>query len=395
MKKILFVIHTLGVGGAEKVLVNLVNNLVDKYDVTVMTIIDTGAFRNHLNDKVHYKSVFSLKPVMSKPNHEQVEAGSLLSNKISFIKKILISIYQVFWKFMPVGLLHKISVREKYDCEVAFLEGITAKFVSGNSDNQTKKIAWIHVDLLNEKKSEKVFLNFNSEKQCYQKFDNIVCVSETVKESFIQKFEFDCNKVLVKYNPIDIAEIEKKANNTCEIMQSDSFNIVSVGRLSKQKGYDRLLRVVKKLNNQNYDFNLYIAGIGPEYEKLNEYKNQNYLDNVYFLGFQSNPYPLMKNADLFVCSSRAEGFSTVVSEASILNTPTITTLCSGMVELFGDSEYGIIVENNENSLYEGLKTILENKETLSQYKSKLHILKDRFDIEKNIKDLEELFDEFD
>lgn len=389
-KKILFVIHTLGIGGAEKILVNLANNLAKDYDITVMTIINTGGFRKHLNKNVTYKSVFSLG---KQDSHGEInnDAGSLLSNKDSFIKKIIVLLYQCFWKIMPVKILHKLVIKEHYDIEIAFLEGITAKFVSGNIDPKTKKIAWIHVDLLNERKSEKIFLNQKNEKKCYEKFDKIVCVSQNVKESFIKKFDFNENKILVKYNPIDIDEIEHKANETCEIMNDTDFNIISVGRLSLQKGYDRLLRIVKKLNDEGFDFKLYIVGIGPEYEKLNCYKKQNLLNNVFFLGYQPNPYPLMKNADLFVCSSRAEGFSTVVSEVSILNTPTITTLCSGMKELFGENEYGIVVENNEDALYEGLKLLLENKHLLEKYRKKLYLLKERFNMQKTISEVEDLF----
>lgn len=269
-KKILFLIHTLGVGGAEKVLVNLVNNIdKTKYEVTVMTVINTGAFITELNEEVKYKYMFDI-PFSKKKNLKsdlKKESGSLL-NKTSKIKEVLKNIYQYIWRNVSCKKIYKIFIKEKYDYEIAFLEGITAKIIAASSNQESKKIAWIHVDLINEKKSEEVFKNRKNEKETYEKFDTIVAVSEIVKEQFVKKFEFDDKKVLIKYNPIDNKEIIEKSKEEVKIYSNDASTILcTVGRLSKQKGYDRLVKVIKKLKNDGFNFILWIIGVGPGRKK--------------------------------------------------------------------------------------------------------------------------------
>lgn len=124
--------------------------------------------------------------------------------------------------------------------------------------------------------------------------------------------------------------------------------------------------------DEDLKYDLIIVGDGPDREKLTKYINDNNLNNsVYLLGSKSNPYKYIKNSDLFVCSSRWEGFSTVISEAVILEKPVITTRVSGTEELFLNNKYGLITENNEESLYEGLKNIITNKELYIYYKNKV------------------------
>ncbi len=385
-KKVLFLIHTLGAGGAEKVLVNLVNHMSKKYDVTVMTVIDTGIFKTQLSKDVRYKTMFKI-PFHKEKNQN---SGSLL-NKTSRLKSLMAKFYSFIWKYMPVNLLYKIKIKEEYDIEVAFLEGICAKIIAASPQN-SKKYSWMHVDIINENKSDRVFKNIRVEKECYQKFDKIVAVSEEVRKQFIKKFDYDSSKIVVKHNAINAEEIVKKANESFDDLDNGNFEIVSIGRLSNQKGYDRLLEVVKKLKKDKINFHLSIIGVGPKEEELKQYLIDNKLeDYVTFKGFKSNPYPYLKNADLFVCSSRAEGFSTVACEATILGVPIVTTDCSGMEELLGDSEYGLITKNNSNSLYEGMKKILNDKKLYDKYKKQIVKIKNRFSIEKSVKEIEEMF----
>lgn len=386
-KKVLFLIHTLGAGGAEKVLVNLVNHMSKQYDVTVMTVIDTGIFRSEINSNITYKTMFSI------PFHKQNsnnQSGSLL-NKTSKAKKIIAKCYTILWKYMPVKLLYKLKIKEKYDIEIAFLEGICAKIIASSNQN-SKKFAWMHVDVINENKSDAVFRNLKEEKKCYEKFDTIVAVSNEVKKQFIKKFNYNSEKIIVKHNAINKDEIIKKSNESISIKMPNQFKIVTVGRLQKQKGYDRLLSISKRLKQEQIPFHLWIIGIGPQEQELKQYVKENNLqEDIDFLGFQSNPFPYMKAADLFVCSSRAEGFSTVACEATILGLPIVTTECSGMKELLGDSEYGLITENTEEALYQGLKSVLLDKNKYQYYQSQIQKIKNRFDIHTLVKQIEEMF----
>lgn len=390
-KKVLFLIHTLQVGGAEKVLVNLVNNMdKEKYDITVMTVINTGAFRNELNSNIKYKTIFNI-PFLSKKSNKKDKSGNLL-DKTSFMKQILANMYKFMWRHINCQKLYKKYIKENYDVEIAFLEGISAKVIANSMNPNSKKMAWIHVDLLQERKTESFFLNHNEEKEVYEKFDSIICVSKNVKEQFIKKFEYkDSNKVIVKYNPIDEEYIRTKSYEEIQDIKKTRTTLCTVGRLSKQKGYDRLLKVVKQLNENGLLFDLWIIGVGSEEEKLRKYMNENHLENVKLLGYKKNPYKYMKEADIFVCSSIAEGFSTVVTEAVILGIPIVTTECSGMREILGENgEYGTITENSQEGLFIGLNNILRRAEILDEHKKKLTKRKEMFNIKKSVSEIEQL-----
>ncbi len=395
-KKVLFLIHTLQVGGAEKVLVNLVNGMdKKKFDITVMTVVNTGAFREELNENIKYDSIIKLKLFnifkKNKSNNTNTNtmSGNLFSKK-SKSKEILAKLYKFFWRNINVNWIYKKTIKENYDVEIAFLEGVSAKVIAHSSNKSSKKIAWIHVDLLNEKKTEGFFKNLSDEKNNYNKFDEIICVSNVVKNQFITKFDFDEKKVKVKYNPIDQLSIEKKSMEAIEI-EKEKFTFCTIGRLSTQKGYDRLIKVVSELNKKNLKFDVWIIGVGAEEGKLKELISKLKTDNVKLLGYQKNPYPYIKLADAFVCSSRAEGFSTVVSEAIILEKPVVTTDCSGMEELLGkNSEYGLICDNNENDLYKAMYKFITNNDLLNKYKQNVKKRKKIFNIKNSIKEIEEL-----
>lgn len=357
--KILFLIHTLQVGGAERALVNLVNNLdPEKFDITVMTIIDTGAFRNKIPSWVHYKTMIK-PPIQKSPSSHNQKSGNLLSGT-SKIKNAAASIYQLWWRHADTHKIYKRFITEKYDIEVAFLEGISAKIIASSNNPDSKKLAWIHVDLLNERKSERFFKNLEDERETYSRFDKIITVSKTVKEQFEKKFNFDPTKVIVRYNIFNTNEIKKLANQ--KTVPKQRFTLCSVGRLSSQKGYDRLLRVVKRLNEDNLQFDLWIIGVGSEQKNLEKYIQENNLSNVTLLGYKANPYPYIKAADLYVCSSRAEGLSNTVVEAVTLGTPTVTVDCSGMHEILGNSQYGIICDNSTSALSNALFNVMQNPE---------------------------------
>ena len=197
----------------------------------------------------------------------------------------------------------------------------------------------------------------------------------------------------VKYNPIDQINIKNKALEEIKIVKK-RFTFCTIGRLSTQKGYDRLIKVVSKLNKYNLEFDVWIIGVGIEEEKLKKLILKLNTKNVKLLGYKQNPYPYIKLADCFVCSSRAEGFSTVVSEAIILEKPIITTQCSGMEELLGkNSEYGLICENSEEALYEAMYKFITNRNVIEKYEKNIKDRKKIFDIDKSVKEIEELINQ--
>ena len=374
--KILFLIHTLQIGGAERVLVDTVNNLPkDKYDITVATVINLGSLKSQLAPHIRYKTIFGLKWLRKfSKNNQKYEQSPNVSTRKNPVKELFIKAYIAFWNHADLEKLYEKHLKGNYDVEVAFLEGIPAKIISKSTNNASKKIAWVHIDVINEHKSDRFFKNLQEQRETYDKFDDIVCVSEMVKKQFIKKIGIAENKARVIHNPIDENSIIKKAE--AKISEpKNKFTFCTVGRLAHQKGYDRLLNIAKKLQNEGYDFKIWIIGVGMDEGKLKKIAEREHISSVEFLGYKENPYPYIKSADAFVCSSRAEGLSTVVSEAVVLGRPVITTECSGMREILGEkSEYGIICENNEDALYQEMKRALDNPDILE---SLSHLVKGR------------------
>ena len=373
MKKLLIVAPSLAIGGMEKVLINLVNSLSEeKYDITIKTIYDNFEMAGNLNSNIKYSSFYK-------------------SSKIKKFDYIKVRAYTFMLKKFSPKILYKLLVKEKYDTEIAFFRGASIKIVSGSNNTSSNKIAWIHNDFT---KCTGIFDWFNNEektKDAYKKFNKIVCVSQYAKEKFIERMGIKEN-VIVRYNINLTDDIKNKAEEKIEEkFNENTFKVCSVGRLVEAKGYDRLLKIHKRLMDEGLKHDLIIVGDGPDKENLMNYINDNNLNkSVYLLGSKSNPYKYIKNSDLFVCSSRWEGFSTVISEAVILEKPIITTRVSGVEELFLNNKYGLITDNDEEDLYINLKRMLTDKNLYNKYLNCINERASFFDINKLIFEVEKI-----
>lgn len=370
MVKILFLINSLQGGGAEKVLLDTVNNLdYTKYDITVMTVIDDGLYKNQLSKDIHYRSMTNFR-------------NKLIRRIGSYFIQILLS----------PKLVYSIFIRKKYDVEIAFLEGAPAKILAASTNKMSKKYAWVHTDLEKYYGQQKIFKSVEENTNCYKKFDKIFCVSQEAKNAFCRKFKINEN-VYTQYNVLDDFAIKQEAEQECHFKFSNKFKMISVGRLVYQKGFDRLIDACRMLSDEGFDFELIILGEGNEREKLeSSILKFNLEDKVKLLGFQGNPYKYMKQCDLFVCSSRAEGFSTVATEATILGIPIVTTACAGMNDLLGYNQYGLIVENNTKDLFCGLKKAMEDRSLYKCYKERAEIRGKYFNKKDRIEEIEKILD---
>lgn len=374
MKKILIVAPSLAVGGMEKVLINLVNSLPqENYNITIKTIYDNFELASNLNENIKYSSFYK----------------TCKNKKIDYIK---VRLYTFMLKKFTPKLLYRLLIKERYDTEIAFFRGAAIKIISGSNNYEANKLAWVHNDFT---KCTGIFDWFNNEEQtknAYRKFNKIVCVSQYAKEKFTERMGIKEN-VIVRYNINLTDDIKNKAEEKIEEkFNKNTFKVCTVGRLVEAKGYDRLLKIHKRLMDEELKHDLIIVGDGPDREKLTKYINDNNLNNsVYLLGSKSNPYKYIKNSDLFVCSSRWEGFSTVISEAVILEKPVITTRVSGTEELFLNNKYGLITENNEESLYEELKNIITSKKLYNYYKNKVKERSSFFEQKELVKSVEKIF----
>lgn len=366
MKKILFLIHDLGQGGAEKVLVNLVNHMdYSKFDITVMTLFDCGENKQFLRPEITYK----------------------------YWKKKMFPGNSHFMKLFNPEQLHKIIIKEKYDIEIAYLEGPCARVVSGCTNPEVRLVSWIHIEQKNEKAAVASFRSIREAKRCYGKFNEIISVSQDVQKSF-QNALYLRVKNEVLYNTVNSEKIRQRAKEKTEtvIFKETETKLVAVGKLLHNKGFDRLLRIIKHLLEEKYKVHLYILGDGPMRTQLEKYIADNHMEQyVELLGYQLNPYKYMAKCDLFVCASYAEGFSTATTEALILGIPVCTVNVAGMKEMLGENnEYGIIVQNDEKALYEKIKLLVARKDLLEHYKKQAEKRGIMFSIEKTVAEVERM-----
>lgn len=360
--KILFFIDSITGGGAEKVLRTLVNNMnQSKFDITVQTLEQADA-NQYLAPGIRYKVI----------NRCKTGLGKKLFH---------------YWVRLCAELkwLYPLYIKDDYDIEVAYLECGPTKFLAGSTNKKAKKLAWVHCDLekrgLDDPEKAKIW---------YDRYDHVVCVSQTVKRSF-QKMVSSSTDASVLYNVNDEADILHKAK-ALSAEKTEKITFLAVGRLSHEKGNDRLLDACKLLKDEGFDFCLWLVGEGPERENLMRQASALGLDEqVSFLGFQTNPYPYMQSTDVIVTPSRYEGFSTVVTEALILGKPVVTTPCSGMDELLGDSEFGLITEDSVGGIYNGMKQMLENPALRADYAKKAAIRGRDFSKEKLVQQTEQFF----
>lgn len=380
MKKIMFMMNSLDGGGAEKVLQTLLQHLdSSKYDITLYSMHRENIAAMDYPSSVHYKVVFDQKN----------RKNRFLRRLDEFAGKIKGKLFQI----APSKLFYALYFHEKFDVEIAFIEGESTKIISGSTNRKSKKYAWVHTDMQQNPWTDFLYRDAADERRHYDAFDRVLCVSQPVRAAFLCKYGVSADKVMVQYNPVDREEIRSKAEIPVPGLRKSKFRMVAVGRLVHQKGFDRLIEIAAKLYSDGFDFEILVLGEGEDRTLLETMIQKFNLEHtVYLMGFQSNPYAIMATADLLVCSSRAEGFSTVVTEGVILGLPVVSTDCAGMRELFGDAQCGIVTKNDTDDLYRALKHVLSHVDELDTYRSAALARGKDFEMNQVIEKIEKLLD---
>ncbi len=352
-KRILFFIESFSGGGAERVLLTILRNLdMEKFDVTVLVMSDSGVY-----SKDFHSLGINVVPVLS--------SNSSMLNRVKY--KLLYNILSP--KVAARWLLKGIEA----DTYVAFVEGYCTKILSCLRSDK-RKIAWVHIDLKNFPWTieEGIYQNIKEEKGAYEMFDMSIGVSNEVSD--VLKTQYGLKYVRTIYNPIDENRIIKMSREQSDIqIDKSTFNIISVGRLSHQKGYDKLINLMPRILARNPLVKLYIVGEGEERRNLeNQIKEQHLTENVILTGFVKNPYSLMKKMDLFVCSSVAEGFSLVIAEALTVGLPVVSMECAGPNELLGQGKYGLLCSTYDE-LTNTIVNISQDKKILQELCEKSRI----------------------
>ena len=366
-KNILFVVDERRMGGVSVLFEDMMNMLdISKYNIDLLVLHNNGEMLDHLPQSInviygtsYFEAVdYTISEVLKTKN------VSLIMKKIKIVLDMKTGRIEQSIKKERKKILSK-----KYDIEIAFKDGFTALFTAFGDSK--KKIHWLHYEYKKTNPNAKYDKLF---KKILPTFDKIIAVSDNVKKYFNDIYDLN-DKVDVIYNIIDQDKIKNKSNEPCDIiLNKDEFNIVSVGRLHPMKGYDRLIKAMGRLKNDGIlnNVKLRIYGDGSNFEELKSLiDNLSLNDNVYLMGKVTNPYKYVKGSDLFVLPSIYEPFGLVIVEALSLKVPVLAASNSATSKLINDNYDGIIVENSENGIYDGLKKIILNRSLVKEYKNNL------------------------
>lgn len=365
--KILVLHGHLSMGGEERVLLNVLRNLIELgYDVDLLITWNHGEnnlFENEIPKKVNYEFLFD--------NYD---------GKSKIIKEI----YRLRTKTTYLKKVEKIIEEKKYDVIIDYSSNLL-KYK--NFDIKVPIFAWIHFSLtFGEKLSgEKV----EKYKKQYKKYDKILTICDTMRDEFVEILGMDKTKVELVYNPINLEIIRKKAENVNpkygNYLKEDYF--LQVSRLTQQKQPEHLVDIYYKLKQRGIKEKLYFIGNGEKVKLIKQkIKEYNLEDDIILLGQIENPYPFFKNAKLFLHTAKYEGLPTVLLESLAFGTPVVAYDCpTGPKDILGkNSEYGELIPlNDKDTFVKRVYELIDNNEKYENYKKMSLIRANDFSMETN------------
>ena len=354
-KKVLLDGQHLFNGGSENILKNVAIFLSQKdegnrYDVTIAAYPDkTQDFHSVFPSNIHF-----VRRELIKKSCARYSLRWCVETLIGKLYSLVISLY---------------LQTKHYDISISFLTG---KVMKRNSHLHARhKYCWVQRDYRDFHPWGKKYAFHTPEEElrCMRKYEKIVCVSESARVGILSTMGNPGNLV-VKYNPIDYALIRKMSMETCAMRkQADRFLIVTIGRLHPEKQLLLLLQLSKSLSSVR-DLEVWIVGEGGERDQLEAFIEKEDIPFVRLLGYQSNPFTYLRQADLYVSCSSSEAYGLSVQEALILNVPVVAIQCSGIEESL-ESRFGVLVPNDYDSMYTAIKEILENPNSLEEYRNNI------------------------
>ena len=375
-KKILFMVSSMNIGGVEKSLLSLLAVIPkEKYEITILTLDKKGGFLEYIpnNVKLIEAEWFKyIKPIiMDSPQNiikryiKNYEFLKILSFIYSYFKTKKTNDRYIYYKHVLKSIP---ECKEKYDVAIAYAgpTEIIDAYIS-HKVKAEKKIAWVHFDISKHKINKKLYNNL------YERFNKIFAVSNECKKKLDEIIPAVRNKSEVLFNIVSEDLINEMSESYVDFDDNyKGIKIITVGRLSKEKGQDLAIKALSKLKKDRYDVKWYCIGDGNsrrEFERL--IKEYNLEGDFLLLGATSNPYPYIKSADIYVQTSRHEGYCLTLAEAKALNKPIITTNFIGAYEQIKDNENGIIVDCNENDLADAIRNLIDEKKFCSKFSKKL------------------------
>lgn len=375
MRNILIFNDSLGFGGTESLLVNILNNLSDKQQCQVTLLLPAPNENDVLLTKISPK----------------INITYIYQHTPSRRKKV---IHENIMSFFPKTYLKLVKLNlNQFDLIVSFKDSIYSGIFA---QSKTPKILWIHnlpVVREYEINSLKEFLPVELLKirikrliKSYRKYETVVCVSHASMNRYIEIYNkgkyVKGQNLQVIYNAVDFSQIDRLAQAPCDLDKADPIFIMAT-RFSIEKRLDRVIKSAKKLKDEGYKFKIIILGDGLFFDDIKNQISALSLENECLLpGYTTNPFPYMKTADWLICSSEKESFSLVLLESIYLGTPVITTDCGGPTEISANGEYALLTDNSTLGVYSGMKKALDTPQIADQYTSKAKECLSRFDYDK-------------
>ena len=382
-KKILIVNNNLKVGGIQKALLNFLHVLSPDYDVDLLLFKNQGGLQDEVPSSVRIIEIKSAYKYLGISQGECKGFFQKLKRGIyAGMTKMFGFRFSAFW----IGLTQN-KLKETYDVAISYMHcagkkafyGGSAEFVLKHTKAK-QKICFIHNDYL----SSGTRCAYND--KIYQKFDKIACVSDSVKANFLKALPTLSDKAYMVRNVVLQDEIIAKANENPFEYDQSVINILTVARLGKEKGINRMISALGKSGKKNFHY--YVVGGGPLFEQLqSQIVELGLLDRVTLLGEDTNPYRYMKNADLLAVPSYHEAAPVVFQEAMIIGLPVFTTKTSSAEEMVGN--FGFVCENEDDEIEKTIKNLLDDPKQIVE-KNKIIGLEYSFDKNKAKKEFEEL-----
>ena len=374
--KLLFRHRSMEMGGVEKVMLSLMNNLDrEKFEMTVCLNLNQGELRDEF------------------PSH--VRKVYLTDGKEDFSKNKIIQKIQLFQRRQKLEKLRKNPeivdreyLKENYDIEIGMTYN-DFEPVLNSSNKNSKKVGWFHSEIQVPKLQPlvpKILEHF-------PQFHHMIYCSEKIKNLMHEHYpNLNYPKESVIINAIPIEEIKQKANADFLLPNAESNIFVSVGRLHTRKGYHKLMDAHKKLLNEGFQHTVLIIGDGEELPNLLEQqKNLGVEKSFVFAGNQMNPYPFIKNADFFIMPSESEAWPLVIAEALILQKPIIATKVGDVESMIEDRKTGYLIDYDTHEIYVAMKEFLTNEKLVSDLRENLTAIEKQFDNKKIFDEVEEIF----
>jgi glycosyltransferase involved in cell wall biosynthesis len=379
-KKILFVMGTLGSGGAEKSLINLLTMMKNKeFEIDLLLFSKTGALIEdipaHVNLLDPIKEIAFLSSGMNSTN--LLKNFSFKGSILRAINILLSSVNkpksyyqgnQILWERVWNPSVPQLS--KEYDVAVAYMHSIPSYYVMDKVKSD-RKVLWIHSDY------SKLEADFQFDYRYFNKADTIITISDLCRNSLCEAFPHLVHKFKVLHNINSPQVIHSLSNQFvpdeyAEPGKNQVPIFLSIGRLSKTKGFDLAVNAAFILKQRGIKFCWFIIGEGSERERLTSLINKNGLQEyVFLLGLRRNPYPYIKQANIVIQTSRYEGKSIVLDEAKILCKPIVSTNYVSVYDQLQDGETGMLVEMSDKSIADGIERLLHENHLQDYFSSNL------------------------